>query len=104
MFRFSVHAALHIRAVKDRKPNQAVVAASMQEDYCNELMSLLNGEDLQCEDVNAVRDKQRELKASRKQEVKDPWCIMCVCVRAGYCKHITHVHECDFIRIARNPG
>ena len=43
-------------------------------------MSLLNGEDLQCEDVNAVRDKQRELKASRKQEVKDPWCIMCVCV------------------------
>ena len=47
--------------------------ASMQEEYSEELMGLLNTDlDAAAEDVNEVREKQRELKACRKQELKDP--------------------------------
>ncbi|CAE7852149.1 unnamed protein product [Symbiodinium microadriaticum] len=59
--------------LEDRKPHEAVVPASMQEEYSEELMGLLNTDlDAAAEDVNEVREKQRELKACRKQELKDP--------------------------------
>ena len=59
-------------------------------DYAKELQDLLDEMDddgcpTVAESGNDIRDKQRELKASRKEELKD-WCSACTTSRSRVIK------------------